>query len=62
MCVYVCVCVFVCVCMCVCVCVFVCVTKRRDGESCGQESRMDILMSSLKALLHFPHLMGFASP
>ena len=38
------------------------ITKRRGGESCGYESRTDILMLSLKAVLHLPHLMGLASP
>ena len=38
------------------------ITKRRGGKSCGQESRTDNLMPSLKAVLHLPHLMGLASP
>ena len=44
------------------VCVHTCITKRRGGETCGQEFRMDILMPSHKAVLHLPHLMGLASP
>ena len=62
-CVCACVCIFACVCTCVCVlCVCVCVCVCVGVELYGQESRMDTLMPSLKAVPHFSHLMGLANP